>query len=395
MVRTRATVTGGRGEALLERVVETPTRGKGRARAKDFDVILCMNLSLHHAILHCNSKTLTLAMPGVPRVEWKCSSGSHPIKGALLFSKINLRFVYHQLKIRALDIPIIAFHTRDGHYEFLVMSFVLTNSPSTFMELMNKRLRKEKLYAKFSKCEFWLNYVAFLGHVVSKKGPVLTLHEEGVDFIIYCDTSRVSHRDLNLRNREWIELLKDYDITIIYHLGKANAVDDALTRKTPSMGSLSALSIKERPFARDVQRIFVPKMGELINLILEEAHYSRYSIHPGVAKMYHYLSEHYWWCGMKRDIKDFVSRCLACQHVKCEHQRPQVYISEDAYSYLEVGADHYGLCCGFSYHSGSYDSIWVVVDRLTKSAHFILVQVKYTAEKLALLYIKLCDYMEF
>jgi len=63
----------------------------------------------------------------------------------------------------------------------------------------------------------------------------------------------------------------------------------------------------------------VPKTGELIRLILEEAHYSRYSIHPRAAKMYHDLSQYYWWCGMNRDIADFVSRCLTCQQVKSEH----------------------------------------------------------------------------
>jgi len=128
------------------------------------------------------------------------------LQGASLFSKIDLRSGYHQLKIRASDIPKTAFRTRYGHYEFLVMSFGLTNAPAAFMELMNgvfrpyidsfvivfiddilvysrteddhvrhlrivlQRLREEKLYAKFSKCEFWLNSVAFLGHVVSKEG---------------------------------------------------------------------------------------------------------------------------------------------------------------------------------------------------------------------------------
>lgn len=128
------------------------------------------------------------------------------LEGASLFSKIDLRSRYHQLKIRASDIPKTVFRTRYGHYEFLVMSFGLTNAPAAFMELINRvfrpyldcfviifiddilvyskskedhvrhlrivlqRLREEQLYAKFLKCEFWLNYMALLGHVVSKKG---------------------------------------------------------------------------------------------------------------------------------------------------------------------------------------------------------------------------------
>lgn len=123
-----------------------------------------------------------------------------------MFYKIDLRLGYHQLKIRDSDILKIAFRTRYGHYKFLVMSFGLTNAPAAFMHLMNnvfrpyldlfvivfiddilvyshsqeehaehlrvvlQRLREEKLYAKFSKCEFWLSSVAFLGHVVSSEG---------------------------------------------------------------------------------------------------------------------------------------------------------------------------------------------------------------------------------
>ena len=128
------------------------------------------------------------------------------LKGAKFFSKIDLRSGYYQLKIRIEDIPKTTFSTRYGHYEFTVMPFGLTNAPAYFMNLMNKifmeeldqfvvvfiddiliysksaeeheqhlrivleRLRAHELYAKFSKCEFWLQEVAFLGHIITEKG---------------------------------------------------------------------------------------------------------------------------------------------------------------------------------------------------------------------------------
>ncbi|KAL0550232.1 hypothetical protein IC582_014736 [Cucumis melo] len=128
------------------------------------------------------------------------------LQGATVFSKIDLRSGYHQLRIRDGDIPKTAFRSRCGHYEFVVMSFGLTNAPAVFMDLMNRvfkdfldsfvivfiddiliyskteaeheehlhqvleTLRANKLYAKFSKCEFWLRKVTFLGHVVSSEG---------------------------------------------------------------------------------------------------------------------------------------------------------------------------------------------------------------------------------
>ncbi|WMV13741.1 hypothetical protein MTR67_007126 [Solanum verrucosum] len=97
----------------------------------------------------------------------------------------------------------------------------------------------------------------------------------------------ISHIDLNSRQRRWIEILKDYDLSILYHSGNVNMVTDAY--------------------------------GGFDQGILQEAHDSRYFIYSGTAKMYRDIRQHYWWSGMRRDIPDYLS---SCQHVKAEHLRP-------------------------------------------------------------------------
>ncbi|GJT25016.1 putative reverse transcriptase domain-containing protein [Tanacetum coccineum] len=232
------------------------------------------------------------------------------LQGSSIYSKIDLRSGYHQLRVREEDILKTAFRTRYGHYEFQVMPFGLTNALAVFMDLMNwvckpyldkfvivfiddiliyskskkeheehlrqilKLLKKEELYAKFSKCEFWIPRVQFLGHVIDCQGihvdpakiesikdwaspktpteirqflglagyyrrfiegfskitnaPILALREGNEDFIAYCDASRKGLGAV-LMQRE--KLLSDYDCEIRYHPGKANVVADALSRK--------------------------------------------------------------------------------------------------------------------------------------------------------------------
>ncbi|GJR56484.1 putative reverse transcriptase domain-containing protein [Tanacetum coccineum] len=187
----------------------------------------------------------------------------------------DLRSGYHQLRVHEDDIPKTAFRTRYGHFECTVMPFGLTNAPTVFMDLMNRLLRKEKLYAKFSKCEFWLQEVHFLGHVVNQSG-------------IHVDPSK-------------IEAMKNW--------------------KAPTM-----------PSEEDgIERFFVvyPAMHQ-IKIVgdVENGNFgtkliiSKYSMHPGADKMYHDLRDMNWWPGMKRDIATYVSKCLTCAKVKAKHQRP-------------------------------------------------------------------------
>nr|GEW58215.1 hypothetical protein [Tanacetum cinerariifolium] len=278
-----------------------------------------------------------------------------------VYSKIDLRSGYHQLRIREEDIPITAFRTRYRHYEFQVIPFGLTNAPAVFMDLMNRvckpyldkfmivfiddiliysknkeehgehlktilnLLRSEKLYAKFSICDFCLDSVQFLGHVIDSSGvhvdPAKTeaikiglhrLHQQkydnfwvwhviiegiwscfdamrkgdsyasrklrkneenymthnlelgavvfalrlwrhylyGTKYTVYTDHRSLQNildqKELNMRQRKWIELLSDYDCVIRYHPGKANVVADALSMKDKEPIRVCALAVTSK-----------------------------------------------------------------------------------------------------------------------------------------------------
>jgi hypothetical protein len=130
-------------------------------------------------------------------------------------------------------------------------------------------------------------------------------------------------------------------------------------------------------------RLCVPKDSTIKREILEEAHHSPYTVHPGSTKMYRDLREVYWWNNMKKEIAHFVEQCLTCQQVKVEHQRPSGLLQPlpiPEWKWENISMD---FVCGLPRTSKNHDTIWVVVDRLTKSAHFIPIRMNYSLDKLS------------
>ena len=133
-------------------------------------------------------------------------------------------------------------------------------------------------------------------------------------------------------------------------------------------------------------RLCVPQSHPVMEELLQEAHRSRFAIHPGGTRMYRDLRRSYWWNGMKKDIADFVARCLVCQQVKAEHQRPagllqRIPIPEWKWEHITMD-----FVVGLPRTRRGHDAIWVIVDRLTKSAHFLAIRKTDSLDRLAELY---------
>ncbi|GJV83754.1 putative reverse transcriptase domain-containing protein [Tanacetum coccineum] len=136
-----------------------------------------------------------------------------------------------------------------------------------------------------------------------------------------------------------------------------------------------------------MDRIWVPLVGGVRTIIMDEAHKTRYSVHPGADKMYHDLRDMYWWPGMKRDIATYVSKYLTCSKLKAQHQRPSRLLQQSEIPEWEWDNITMDFIMKLPRSKSGHDTIWVIVDRLTKLAHFQAIREDYSMEKLARLYI--------
>ncbi|GJT45324.1 putative reverse transcriptase domain-containing protein [Tanacetum coccineum] len=354
------------------------------------------------------------------------------------------------------------------------------------------------MYAKYSKCEFWLREVQFLRHVINGDGihvdpskievvknlkaprtpskvrsflrlagyyrrfienfskiakpltvltqksktfdwgeeqenafqtlkdklcnsPVLALPDGPEDFMVYYDASGLglgcvlmqrgtsvsifqyhkrllaffSQKELNMRQYCWIELFSDHDCKIRYHPGKANVVADALTAQKEASAESAELQrgIDEMiELTSDgelyyLDQIWVLLKGDVRTPIMDEAHKSKYSVHPGADKMYYYLRDRYWWSGMKKEISVYVSKCLTYLKVKVEHQRPSGLLQQPEIPEWKWEGIAMDFVTKLSRTSSGHNTIWVIVDRLTKSARFLPMREDYKIDRLARLYL--------
>jgi hypothetical protein len=135
------------------------------------------------------------------------------------------------------------------------------------------------------------------------------------------------------------------------------------------------------------ERLVVPKKEELKKKILDEAHTSRYSIHPGSTKMYHDLGQHFWWTRMKREPAHYVSECDTSQKVKADYMKHRGLLqplSIQEWKWDNITMD---FIVGLHLTACKFDSIWVIADLLSKSAHFIPIHTRYDAQKYVEIYI--------
>nr|GEU91472.1 putative reverse transcriptase domain-containing protein [Tanacetum cinerariifolium] len=347
------------------------------------------------------------------------------LQGSRVYSKIDLRSGYHKLRVREEDIPKTVFRTHYDHYEFQVMPFGLTNAPAIFMDLMNrseeehaehlksilKLLKKEELYAKFSKCVFWLSKVQFLGHVINSEGihvdPAMiesikdwaspktpteirqflglagyyrrfikALPKGSENFVVYCDASRkglgavlmqeekvIAYASRQLKIHENNYTTHDLELGVVM----VRAVEQLRMRDPLSSGKGEHEARKKGEFGTEVLCAIIKKLERRTDGTL-------------------CLNGRSWIpC---REIATYVSKCLTCAKVKAECQKPSGLLVQPVILVWKWENITMDFVTKLPNTSIGQDTIWVIVDRLTKFSHFLPMKDTDSMEKLTRQYLK-------
>ncbi|GJS65243.1 putative reverse transcriptase domain-containing protein [Tanacetum coccineum] len=340
------------------------------------------------------------------------------LQGSRVYYKIDLSSGYHQLRVREEDILKMTLGLVYGPIRVLGMPFRQPTHPVVFMDLMNRVcksyldnfvivfiddiliysknkkehkghlklilrfLKEEKLFVKFSKCKSVVDASEFLVHVNDSEG----IHHEVGSAPDFCACTRRKVKLCGLLDASLKDGRLNLPKQILYAQAEARKEENYIAEDLHGM--INKLEPRTDGTLRLNNKSWILCFGDLRALIMHESHKSKYSIHPGSDKMYQDFKKLYWWPNMKAEIASYVSKCLTYAKVKAEYQKPSRLLVQPEIPQWKWENITMDFVTKLPKTVTSQDTIWVIVDCLTKSAHFLPMREDDSLEKLTRQYLK-------